>query len=217
MYVLTQILLLLISLTLIAVFYFRKNAVGIVAVLAATMITMIATAIIWQRDSLSLETYAQVYYYQYGGSDWIGNKNIDCKVYVHYGVLDLFIYDEINRLPKEGVCMYRNADWAAVTSRVLEDRLEKPKDVMFIGHGKQEGNTVRFGEVLTYEDLMLLANPKAGKLGVLSCRGKDRLSPNATKNTIHPYLEHGLWVWGEDGKTIGADLRRQVKAFFEKP
>jgi len=216
MYVLTILLLLLVSLTSMAFFFFKKNAIGIVATTAATIITMIAVAVMWERQSVSFETAAQILYYQYGGSDWIDDSSIDCKVYMHYGALNLIIFHEINRLPKEGVCMYRNADWSAVTSRILEDRLEKPKDIMFIGHGGKDGNTVRFGEVLTYEDLMLLANPKAGKLGVLSCRGR-WFSPNATKNTIKPYLEHGLWVWGEDGKTIGADLRRQVKAFFEKP
>ena len=89
---------------------------------------------------------------------------------------------------------------------------------MFLGHGVEDKGTVRFGNVATYLDLMFLVEKGKGKVGVLSCRGKaDEENETASLNTVNPYLENGLWIWGEEGKVIKADLKKQVKAFFEKP
>ena len=218
MYVLTQILIVVSSLTLISVFFVKKNAVGVAATFAAMVISLIATPFLWEEEPMSLASAMHITYYEYGGSAWLEDEDIECKLYVHYGALNLMVFDEDNRIGKEGVCIWRNADWERVIEKAVGDRNEKPKDIMFLGHGLEDGSTIRFGEVMTYLDLMTLVKKGGGRVGVLSCRGKDgEDSETASLNTINPYLENGLWIWGEEGKVIKADLKKQVKAFFEKP
>mgnify|MGYP000108691543 CR=1 FL=1 len=159
----------------------------------------------------------------------------ECSVFIHTKAFDIVKVRDFSQIRgfTKNLCIFKDAEKAAVEFMVQNTNHE---DVFLLGHGvlDQGGNEVFAGN-LRYSSIGKIASKTGKRITILSCRGYSKDSRKAfklrweerdekalhehrkktMKKSLFPHKEGNLYLYGERGFSVEADLRRQLEGWRE--